>query len=488
MSKQSKEKNTSRSIFRNLSPLDHRYYLSNTELFEKLEDYISEDGAVRYAVRVEGALLSAHLQRLGMGTPENLQAVATAVKQVEPEAVYLEEEKTNHNVRALVNVMKRMLPQEISPYVHLGATSVDVLDTAASLRYRDVTRDVLVPLLMQLQRTLIELAEKEAETPQIGRTHGQHAVPVTVGFALAEYVARLGKVIPRILDAADQLAGKLSGAVGGYNAMGLIVEDPLAFEQEVLGSLGLPVSEYSNQIVEPEYLLHLMLELNTSFGIVANLADDLRHLQRTEIGELREFFSSTQVGSSTMPHKRNPWNSEHVKSLWKAFSPRVMSFFMDQISEHQRDLTNSASGRFVSDYIAGFVAAVNRMLRVVGTLHIERENLEHNLLSNGDFILSEAAYILLSQAGDPDAHERVRKITLECEQSGAKLLEKLRENPESWTKIDRQLQRMMGIGAEEFFSNPARYRGSTAEKTIAITEHHRNMLAELEARLAVEKE
>ena len=270
--------------------------------------------------------------------------------------------------------------------------------------------------------------------------------------------------------------------------MSLIVEDPISFEQQVLESLGLPVSEYSNQIVEPEYLLHLLLELNTAFGIVANLADDLRHLQRTEIGELREFFSSSQVGSSTMPHKRNPWNSEHVKSLWKAFSPRVMSFFMDQISEHQRDLTNSASGRFVSDYMAGFVAAVNRMLRVVGTLHVERENLERNLRGNGDFILSEAAYILLSQAGDPDAHERVRKITLECEQSGTSLLAKLQENADTWQQIDAQLQQVMGIGAEEFFSNPARYRGRTAEKTGAITERYRRLLSELEARLAVEGE
>ncbi len=99
--------------------------------------------------------------------------------------------------------------------------------------------------------------------------------------------------------------------------------------------------------MEPEYLLRLLLEINVAFGVIANLADDLRNLQRSEIGEVREEFSATQVGSSTMPQKRNPWNSEHVKSLWKAYSPRVATFFMDQISDHQRDLTNSASARFV---------------------------------------------------------------------------------------------------------------------------------------------
>ncbi|MDY7029815.1 MAG: lyase family protein, partial [Spirochaetota bacterium] len=293
--------------------------------------------------------------------------------------------------------------------------------------------------------------------------------------------ARLGKSVRRIYDLAGQLRGKLSGAVGGYNAMELIVEDPMRFEKEVLGDLGIQPSEYSNQIIEPEYLLQLLLEYNTAFGIVANLADDLRHLQRTEIGELREFFSSSQVGSSTMPHKRNPWNSEHVKSLWKAFSPRVVSFYMDQISEHQRDLTNSASSRFIADYLAGFAAAVRRMLQVVQSLHIERENLARNLTGNGDFILSEAAYILLSQAGEPEAHEKVRTMTLECERAGVSLLEKLREDPAVWKAVESQLRGATGLDAADFFRNPALYRGRTAEKTRKITARYREVCSELKA-------
>jgi adenylosuccinate lyase len=470
---------TQRSIFRNLSPLDHRYFLSNRELFEQLETYISEDGVVRYTLKVEGALLIAHLKRMGMDSPEIVNTVERVVAEIEPEEVYREEEKTNHNIRALVNVMKEKLPEELSPYVHLGATSVDMMDTSSALRYRDVTLRVLVPLLLELQEALIGIAEAEVETPQVGRTHGQHAVPITVGFAFGEYIARLGKSIERLVDKARGLRGKLSGAVGGYNAMSLIVEDPIGFENDVLAALGLEASEYSNQIVEPEYLLQLLLEYNTSFGIIANLADDLRHLQRTEIGEFREFFSSTQVGSSTMPHKRNPWNSEHVKSLWKAFSPRVISFYMDQISEHQRDLTNSASARFISDYLAGFAAAANRMLKVVRSLHVERENLEKNLRGNGDFILSEAAYILLSRAGEADAHEKVRKITLECETSGASLLEKLKEDPRSWKAVEVELRKTHSVDGETFFKDPAYYRGKTVEKTRRLTEDYRTRLNSL---------
>src|SRR6056297_338970 len=130
---------TQRSIFRNLSPLDHRYFLSNQELFEQLETYISEDGVVRYSLKVEGALLIAHLKRMGMDSPEMVHTVEKVVAEIEPEEVYREEEKTNHNIRALVNVMKKKLPEELSPYVHLGATSVDMMDTSSALRYRDVT-------------------------------------------------------------------------------------------------------------------------------------------------------------------------------------------------------------------------------------------------------------------------------------------------------------------------------------------------------------
>lgn len=119
----------------------------------------------------------------------------------------------------------------------------------------------------------------------------------------------------------------------------MIVKDPEELERIYTEFLGLKPSEYSNQLVEPENILRLLLEMNVAFGIIANLADDLRNLQRSEIGEVFEYFSATQVGSSTMPQKRNPWNSEHVKSLWKAMCPRVITFYMDQISEHQRDIT-----------------------------------------------------------------------------------------------------------------------------------------------------
>jgi adenylosuccinate lyase len=461
-----------RPIFQNISALDHRYSVSNPALFARLSAVLGEEASVGYEVRVELALLAALLRTLGAPGEKTAwdAALAEAARAVTAEEVYAEEEKTRHNVRALVNVLKRHLPPGAAPYVHLGATSVDILDTAAALRYKDAVFSVLLPLLLDLEEELVRRVREEADTPQIGRTHGQHAVPLTFGFALAEYAARLGKSIQRIVERARGLRGKLAGAVGAYNATSLLVADPVGLEREVLASLGLEPSEHSTQLVEPEYLLQLLLEINTAFGIIANLADDLRNLQRSEIGEVREEFTAAQVGSSTMPQKRNPWNSEHVKSLWKAFFPRVMTFYMDQISEHQRDLTNSASSRFVADYLAGFAAAVDRMGSVIRSLVVDRGRMVENLRRTGDLVFSEPVYILVALAGDRDAHERIKAATLQAETTGRPLGEILKQDASLWDHLGRELQRTRGMTAQQFFSQPALYRGLAPERARAIAD------------------
>ncbi len=469
----------SKSIFTNLSPLDHRYYIANKAVFDELAKYLSEDAVVRYSAKAEGALVKTHVF-LRHADPEKYYSVIDeAMEKVAPDEVYEEEEKTQHNLRALVNVIKRYMPEEFKPYVHLGATSVDIMDTSAAMRIRDAVRNVILPLMIEVENLLVRIAGEEAATPQVGRTHGQHAVPITLGFALSEYVSRFGKSIVEIERLSGTLRGKLAGAVGAYNSTSLMVKDPEAMERKYLEFLGLEPSEHSTQLVEPEYLLRLILEINTAFGILANLADDLRNLQRSEISELREMFISTQVGSSTMPQKRNPWNSEHIKSLWKAFAPRIMTFFMDQISDHQRDLTNSASSRFVSDYLAGFSAAVNRMKKVLASLHVDKERLMSNLSFTGDLVLAEAAYILLSCGGESDAHEIIRKITLESERTGERMCAIMKKDEKIWNSIRSQMEKTVGTEPEEFFSKPELYRGRAAAKAQQLSEKYKKTMEDV---------
>jgi adenylosuccinate lyase len=461
-----------RSIFQNISPLDHRYSVSEKTVFDSLSPWLSEDAAAAACVKAEIALCLAHLRLRGLltdGLRVDLQNVA---RRISTDEIYAEEEKTRHHLRALVNVMKKKAPAQAAPFIHLGATSEDILDTSLAYRMKNVTIDVLIPLLQKLENLLCDFAEREAATPQTGRTHGQHAVPVTLGFTFAEYVSRLGKSIAEIERRAGQLRGKLAGAVGAYNAMRMIVSDPEVLEKTYLAELGLEPSEHSTQLAEPEYLLRLLLEMNVAFGIIANLADDLRHLQRSEIAELRESFGVEQVGSSTMPQKRNPWNSEHVKSLWKAFAPRVLTFFMDQISEHQRDLTNSASRRFAADYVAGFALAVSRMTDIVASLGVDRDRLAANLNSKAGGIpggvMAEPAYILLAESGENNAHELIRQITLKAEKDGLAFAAALKTNGDVWQRITAQLVKLRLAANEHeaaaFFEHPEKYCGLAAKK------------------------
>jgi adenylosuccinate lyase len=469
-----------RDIFENLSPLDHRYWIANRELFDSLSAILSEKAQVRCCARVEAALLLTHLELRGLSTPALESSILAAADSIDPAEVYEEEETTRHNIRALVNVLQRKVPTEHASLVHLGATSVDILDTARSLSLKEAADRVVLPLLARVELELCRLAVDEAETPQVGRTHGQHAVPLTFGFAMAEYASRLGKSVLRAQGLARDLRGKLAGAVGSYNALSMSYPDPEAVERRFLARLGLEASEHSTQLVEPEHVLRLLLELNAAFGVIANLADDLRNLQRTEIGEVRESFSGGQVGSSTMPQKRNPWNSEHVKSLWKAFSPRVATFYMDQISEHQRDLTNSASERFVTEYVAGLCAAANRMLSVLKGLAVDRERMASNLGMTGGSVLAEPAYILLAESGEADAHERMRRITLLCEKEGLTLRQAL-EREGALPALTRRLAALGVEGADSFFEEPQRYRGRAAERARAIGEKYRGLMAAVEA-------
>ena len=329
------------------SPFDSRYYFADPDFFHKMHPFVSEKAQIRYLARVEGALAEV-LADLGVLPHTAAAEIMRACELVTPEEVYEEERRIQHNIRALVNCIRQQVSPLARPFVHLFATSADIMDTARALSLVEVTRQVLLPDLKSLLRKLIGLARHHADTPQMGRTHGQHAVPMTFGFAVALYVSRLGQRLEIIARAADNLRGKFAGAVGAYNALSLLPGAiPAKVEASLMVKLGLTPPEISSQVTQPEYLTDYVYALNSCWGIMANIADDFRHLQRSEIREIRDRKASDPntpvVGSSTMPHKVNPKDFENVKSLWKAYMPRLVTVLMDQISEHQRDLTNSAS-------------------------------------------------------------------------------------------------------------------------------------------------
>ncbi len=465
------------SRFDNVSPLDFRYYGPDETLRALLDPYVTERGRVTSEAMVEAAAVRV-LARRGICSETVAEEVRAAADNVDPEQVACEEERIHHNIRALVNVLRSKVSDDAKPYVHLCLTSFDVIDTAVAWRLQQAAYRAMLPRLGELQRVLIGLARREADQIQMGRTHGQHAVPITFGFAVVGFVSRLAGRMEAIKAAADNLCGKVSGAVGAYNAGKLFFDDPDTFEAEVLAELGLKASPSSTQIVEPEYVTDYYHALISTFGVLADLADDMRHLQRTEIAEVGEEFEAEQVGSSTMPHKRNPWNFENVKSMWKTFMPRMVTVYADQLSEHQRDLTNSASSRFNPEIIVGLLNSVERLVKIVSKLVTDEQRMEQNFDMTSGMVAAEPAYILLAAYGHPDAHEAMRKLTLEAQASGRPLWDLICEAEEVIPYLGRFTEEQKAM-----LQDPRAYAGIAAEKTSKLCDECEKRLDALMAEI-----
>ncbi len=445
--------------FSAFSPTDYRYAV------DELRDYLSEEAFVQYKAKVEAAVARVFEHR-GILSKELCDEIVEAASKVNAAEVYEEEQRTKHDIRALVNVIRSGVSDEAKPFVHLSATSYDIVDTANALRYKDAVMKVIIPDMLELERTWIALARREKDTLQIGRTHGQHAEPITFGFALAQYVNRWGSMILRVKEASENLVGKFSGAVGAYNATSLIFDDPEEFEREVLALLDIKPATVSTQIVPPEPMSDFVHSIISSFSVVANFCDDMRHLQRSEIGEVMESVVEEQVGSSTMPHKRNPIGFEGVKSLWKRFMPQAVTMYLDQISEHQRDLTNSASQRYTQELLVVFDYCIRRLRRISEWLVVDRERMRENFMISKDNIIAEPLYILLSYYGHPDAHEYVRRKSFQAYTEN----KSLREVVERDEEILSYLRKFTSEQKEKVF-DAEKYVGIAVKKTEKVVSY-----------------
>lgn len=435
-----------------IDPFDSRYFDA------EVAKYVSERSRISYQAYVEAALAET-LAEFGLCSKEIAGEIADAAQKVTAEKVYAEEKTTKHDIKALVNCIKSQISNEAKPFVHFGATSYDIIATANALQMRDVIDDVLLPRAYKLEATLVSLSEKYANTIQIGRTHGQHAIPVTFGFAIAEYVERLGYSIHALQWLKDELRGKFSGATGSYNALSIFVEDPLAFEKALLEKLGLQATPYSTQVVPPENLIRIIDELKTMSGIMANLGNDMRNLQRSEIAEVREKFEDGQTGSSTMAHKRNPWNFENVVSLNKQVLAQAVNASQNLSSEHQRDLTDSANSRFYVLTIAIVCNMLSRLEKIMSKLEIDKINMQRNLEMSAGAIAAEPLYLLLEKYGHTQAHEKSKELAHRALENNTSLADAVTEDHEAagyWSKFTDT--------EKNIIKSPEKYYTGLAEK------------------------
>lgn len=451
--------------FSGLDPLDSRYYDA------EVSRYLSEHSRIAYQAYVETALAYT-LAEFKICSLKTAKAIEAAAQKVTTKEVYKEEELTRHDIKALVNSIKKKLDNSAKPYVHFGATSYDIIATAQNLQMREACNQIVIPRLKELLKVLIKLAETYATTPQIGRTHGQHGVPITFGFAISEYIARLGDSMETIQALTDELQGKFSGAVGSYNALSTFIDDPIQFEASVLQTVGLKPAPYSTQIIPPEGLVRLLDELTIMAGIMGNLGHDMRHLQRTEISEVCEKFEEGQTGSSTMAHKKNPINFENVVSLSKQVIAQSVNANLNLSSEHQRDLTDSASARFYTIIPACVASMSARLTKIMSKIEVDEVAMQKNLAMTGGAIAAEPLYLLLAKHGHTRAHEKSKALAHEALANDMTLVEAIEADREAhgyWHKFSERERKIM--------LDPARnYTGLATKKTKLITNYWKKRL------------
>lgn len=455
-----------------------------------LQPYFGYDNHFGYVALVEIAVLRT-LGEIGIISPEDMACLTPEIEEklLEITTTHVDEVErqiTHHDIRAWVRLAQEILPAPLRRWVHIPLTSYDVLDTARTLQFVRAHQNVLSPLVDELIDHLASKAEKYADTHQIGRTHGQHALPITVGFWLATILNRLVVNARRMNEFAAALSGKISGAVGADNAqfgLGITARcRELSFEDRVLKKLGLRAAPISTQILPPENLAYYLFACSMFSAALAQLGRDCRHLMRTEISEIGEPFEVGQVGSSTMAHKRNPINFENVEGMWLRTKNQFGNVLDTLVSEHQRDLVGSSLARDYPIIVVNLVQQLNTLLRRkgVGPTFIERlsvdvEACHRNFSKQSKVILAEPLYIALQMAGyEGDAHEFVNHVAvpkaISLDQFLIDVVQYLATtNPELASALARIPEEVMSL-----LYHPEEYTGLAADKTHEIVYAARN--------------
>jgi adenylosuccinate lyase len=314
------------------------------------------------------------------------------------------EDVVRHDVLAFLSYLEDLTAPH-GRWIHHGLTSSDLVDTALARVLVQVT-DVLLNYSSGLLDALGTKALAHAETPMIGRSHGMHAEPITFGLALASHLAEVGRCRSRLSSAKGDIScGKFSGPVGTHWNV------PYEAESRALSSLGLFPEPVATQVVARDRHAHYVSSLAVMAGAIERLATNVRHWQRTEVGEAVEPFYSGQKGSSSMPHKRNPVGSESLCGLSRIVRSAVVPALEDVALWHERDISHSSVERHIlptSTSVLGYM--LDRATKIVEGLEVRPDRMLSNLESGDGTFYSEALMLALIRkgAGRREAHDFVQ--------------------------------------------------------------------------------
>ena len=356
----------------------------------ELREIFGEQHRLDLWLRIE-LLAVEGLRDAGVVPEGDWERIRAAAGEVDAERAREIERESQHDIIAFLrSVTERLGPE--GRWLHYGLTSSDVLDTATAVILRDATA-VVGRELDRLVEVVRRLALQHRGTPMAGRSHGIHAEPITFGFKAAGWLAELGRDVERLARARDGIAvGSISGAVGTHAN----VSDEV--ERHVLDGLGLAADPAPTQVVGRDRHAELLTVLAILGGTLERIAVEIRHLQRTEVGEAFEPFGSGQQGSSAMPHKRNPILAERITGMARLLRADALVALENMALWHERDISHSSAERFIFERGLGVAAYATRTLAgLLDGLEVDADRMRANLEQLGGMVYSEA--LLLAMIG-----------------------------------------------------------------------------------------
>ena len=403
-----------------IHPIEYRY--GTPEMREVWSDI------TRFKCIIRAEIALAHAQsEIGMIPVDDARIIEHKAESASFSRVKEIESQIHHDTMAVVQAISEVCG-EAGRWIHYGATSNDILDTATGLQLQ-IAFDILEKRLLCLLSSLIHRANETKRLVCIARTHGQHGVPTTYGLRFAIWASEISRHIDRLHEIKNRVViGQMTGATGTMAAMG---KNGIEVQSRMMKYLGIGVVDVSNQVISRDRYAEYIFMLANIATTLDKIGIEIRSLQRTEIGEIEESFGDNQVGSSTMPHKRNPIKSEQICGLSRIIRAMIEPALLNNTLWDERDLTNSSCERITfSESTILCDHCLKVMIDVLESLVIKEQNIRKNLNQLHGINLSESVMIELTKRGMPrqTAHELIRKSSMSALKIEKPLIDILSEN------------------------------------------------------------
>jgi adenylosuccinate lyase len=385
----------------------------------------------KFRIWLEVELLAVEaLAELGQIPKSDAEEIRRRARFSIPEIAEIEK-RTNHDVIAfLENVAPSVGPA--ARWIHQGLTSSDILDTTLSVQLT-ASADILAEDLKKLRNVIASQARRFKMTPMIGRSHGVHAEPITFGLKLALMFDEFGRAEERLAQTRERIrVGKLSGAVGTHAHV-----DPRV-ERAVCEKLGLKPATLSTQVVQRDRHAEFMTTLAVIASSIDRWATEFRHLQRTEVLEVEEFFGEGQKGSSAMPHKRNPITNERLSGLARVIRGNAVVALENVALWHERDISHSSAERIIlPDSCMLLDYMLVKLSQTVEQLQVYPERMAQNLALTKGLYFSQSILLALTRAGAERkaAYEAVQRAAMKTWKGNGTFVENVKREPEITAKL-----------------------------------------------------